>query len=55
MIVCFLERNYSTPEDYLEARTLEAFLIEKDLNYQKIEGYHPDYYDERVQIYRVFR
>ena len=55
MILCFLERGFNSPEDYLSARTLEFFLLEKELNYQKIEDFNPDYQDERVQIYRIFR
>ena len=45
MIVCFLEREFGNPEDYLESRALEEYLLEAELNYEKIESYHPDYED----------
>ena len=55
IIICFLEREINSPEDYLSKRNLEIFMEEKDMNYTKIEEFNPDYQDERVQIYRVFR
>lgn len=53
MLVCFMERELGAPEDYLESRALELLLEEKGLDYQRMEGYHPDYQDERVMIYRI--
>ena len=55
MIVCFLEREYMNPLDYMEARPLEQFLLKAEYNYEKMEGYHTDYHDERVQIYRIWK
>lgn len=55
IIVCFLDRESSSPEDYLSSRALEEYLIDKDMDYQRMEGYHPDYHDERVQIYKICR
>ena len=54
MILCFLEREYNSPEDFLTVRVLEKFLNEKDINYDKIEDYHPDYNDERIQMYKIY-
>ena len=44
-----------SPEDYLSRRNLEIFLDDKGINFSKIEDFNPDYQDERVQIYRIFR
>ena len=55
MIVCFLEREFGNPEDYLESRALEEYLLEAELNYEKIESYHPDYEDYRVKMYRIWK
>lgn len=52
MIVCFMTR--AVAEDCLSVRELELYLIEKGIGYKKMEELHPDYDDERVQIYRLF-
>jgi hypothetical protein len=42
-------------EEFLSWRSLEERLIEKDLNYERLDQFHPDYVDERVIIYHIWK
>ena len=54
LVLCFLEREGES-EDYLTSRSVEERLIERELNYERIDQYHPDYVDERVAIYHIWK
>lgn len=55
MILGFLERDSYILDDFLTCHKLEILLLTKQYEYEKIESYHPDYVDERVQIYKIWK
>lgn len=55
LILCFLERSFEMAEDFLSSRALEEYLLETELHFERVEQYHPDYYDERVKIYHIWK
>ena len=43
MIIGFMERSYDLEEEYLNAKSLERYLLKKELEYEEVESKHPDY------------
>ena len=43
MIIGFMERSYDLEEEYLNAKSLERYLLKNELEYEEVESKHPDY------------
>lgn len=50
----FMERSYKS-DDHLNSQDLENFLVGEEYEFDRLEGYHPDYEDARVILYRIWK
>lgn len=55
MILGFRERSYEYESEYLSGQEVERYLLENSYEYEKLDNHHPDYIDERVSIYWIWK